>query len=953
MKKVLNETIGRIKPTLKLFKGLAAACLLLLGAHAHAQFSWPIYEPFGEYTNAYKLGSGESSNYWNFGNGTSSGQFLITNNLAGSTAAMSFPALRGDTNATPEGVQEVPSGSNASGDRGGIFPAQTGTWYTSFLLNYQDSGGMTEDRLAFDVVTGAASGSFTRAYTAIWLTPDYRLKVTKNYNAANNILTANFSAATPVLTRNVPHLIVMRYLKVPGGNDQVDLWVDPTPFGDDGAIPPATITTTNAPNIASFNGFLLQHRKVNGQAGNTFSVFQIDEIRFDSTWSGVTPPATPAPGPIYAVSGGGIGCPGDTFPINLSGSVATNDYWLFTNNVYAGTTLTGTSSALDFGSQSTIANYSILASNNVNGNLAWMSNHVSIFVRAPVTIVTEPNPVVTATNNRAQFSVAATGDQLSFQWYRDGVQLADDSHITGSTNNSLVIWPATTADLGNYYCIITNPCSVTPTATTTNALTLDAPNNLTWVGDGFNVDIWDVANPAYQEWQDASLVAAIFNGGDNVTFNDGYTFANAITLTNILTPTTLTVNATRNYTFGGTGTIAGSARLVKSGTGILTISNNVSGLFLGNPYSGGTVISNGNVFVKAWNALGSGPITLAGGTLETFLKGNGGTGLSNNVSVVANSTWQTDQSGQQAASLLGVLSGSSGTTLSISNSSATAGTNWIFFNAPSTNGLGFLISSVAVPSAQRIVFNNSSNNQIYNGPISESSPGVGEVGMAGTGSAYLNGTNTYTGPTTITAGLLAGTGSVMGPVLVTNGTIGAGSPTAIGSFTVNNTITFSGTGNTLIRVDKSQTQSNDLIIATGNITNAGTGSVMITNVGLTAIAVGDRFQVFSGAVSNGSALTVTGGGVTWSNSLAFDGSVVAVPTSTVAGYSTNITYGVSGNSITITWPSTHLGWILQSQTNAGIAPTNWFDVANTATVTNFSATVNPASPPTFFRLRHP
>jgi fibronectin-binding autotransporter adhesin len=299
---------------------------------------------------------------------------------------------------------------------------------------------------------------------------------------------------------------------------------------------------------------------------------------------------------------------------------------------------------------------------------------------------------------------------------------------------------------------------------------------------------------------------------------------------------------------------------------------------------------------------------------------------------------------------MGVLSGSSGTTLSISNSSATAGTNWMYINAPTTNGLSFVLSSFATPSAQRLVFNNSSNYQIYNGPISEGSPGAGEVAMAGTAAAYLNGANTYTGPTTITAGLLAGTGSVMGPVIVTNGTLGAGSPTAIGKFTVNNTITFSG-GNALFRVDKSQAQSNDMVVATGNITNTLTGTVTITNIGATAIAAGDKFQLFSGAVSNGAAMTVTGGGVAWSNNLAVDGSVVA--SSAIASYPTNITVSISGNTINLAWPSTHLGWILQSETNNGITSTGWFDVANTSSVTNFPATIDAAHPTIFFRLRHP
>src|SRR6185437_5927711 len=239
---------------------------------------------------------------WNFGNGNGG----VSTYIVSSSAPLSFPALLPDpTNSGPNGVQEVPT-SSTSADRGAYFTTQTGTIYTSFLLNYTDNGGAVFDRLVYNVVSGASStinaGSFSKAYMAVWLTPDYRIKVTKNFSSAPTA----FSAATPVLSTNVPHLIVMRYQRNTGAPDEVDLWVDPAPFGDDNRIPPPTISTTNAPNVASFNGVVLNNRKI--FAAYSLNVFQIDEIRFDSTWSGVTPLATPAPGPIFTVTGGGIGC---------------------------------------------------------------------------------------------------------------------------------------------------------------------------------------------------------------------------------------------------------------------------------------------------------------------------------------------------------------------------------------------------------------------------------------------------------------------------------------------------------------------------------------------------------------------------------------------------------------------------------------------------------------------
>ena len=76
----------------------------------------------------------------------------------------------------------------------------------------------------------------------------------------------------------------------------------------------------------------------------------------------------------------------------------------------------------------------------------------------------------------------------------------------------------------------------------------------------------------------------------------------------------------------------------------------------------------------------------------------------------------------------------------------------------------------------------------------------------------------------------------------------------------------------------------------------------------------------------------------------------------VATYPTNIVVSVSGSTLSLSWPSTHLGWILQSQTNAisiGLTTTNWTDIPGSGSVTQTSFTINPANPTVFFRLRSP
>ncbi len=70
---------------------------------------------------------------------------------------------------------------------------------------------------------------------------------------------------------------------------------------------------------------------------------------------------------------------------------------------------------------------------------------------------------------------------------------------------------------------------------------------------------------------------------------------------------------------------------------------------------------------------------------------------------------------------------------------------------------------------------------------------------------------------------------------------------------------------------------------------------------------------------------------------------------------TNITVSVSGQTLSLSWPADHLGWILQVQTNNLITGlgTNWVDVPGSGSSTSAVITINPTNPSVFYRLRHP
>ncbi len=115
---------------------------------------------------------------------------------------------------------------------------------------------------------------------------------------------------------------------------------------------------------------------------------------------------------------------------------------------------------------------------------------------------------------------------------------------------------------------------------------------------------WDVGSPNWKG--QASNLTTVYTQGNSVIFDK--TTGGTITITPGMEPLTTTVSATSGtYTFSG-GPLAGTGSLTKSGGGTLT-------LFADNTYSGGTIIDAGQLTMdQAHAALGTGPVTLNGGT---------------------------------------------------------------------------------------------------------------------------------------------------------------------------------------------------------------------------------------------------------------------------------------------------------------------------------------------------
>ncbi len=367
---------------------------------------------------------------------------------------------------------------------------------------------------------------------------------------------------------------------------------------------------------------------------------------------------------------------------------------------------------------------------------------------------------------------------------------------------------------------------------------------------------------------------------------------------------TLTGNC--NYT-GGTF-IGDNGLIVGDGSGSGWITNNVT-------FMNSTQVPNDNARTLTFNRPDD--VTFPGNIVTNF------TSQQSNLGIV-------QQNGSGTLTLTGTNTYGSGTTI-------TAGTVQV-----GNGGTRGTIGTGPVTDNGNLIWNRS-DAVSFNGIIS----GTGSLVQFGAGVLTLGATNTYTGATTVSNGTLVVTGgSVAGNVNVEGGTLVPASLTTGGSLNVAGSVTIDS-GTILAPLNKSANTTN--IIAVGTITRNG-GSVVVTNVG-PALAVNDKFYIFSGPVSGFG--TVTGAGATWQNNLATDGSITAltVPV-TVNTNRPVVQVSISGNTLSLGWP-TNKGWTLQTNSVGLTSPGSWFPVSGSASLTNLNITIDPTKPNVFYRMVYP
>ncbi|MGH7951899.1 MAG: beta strand repeat-containing protein, partial [Limisphaerales bacterium] len=225
------------------------------------------------------------------------------------------------------------------------------------------------------------------------------------------------------------------------------------------------------------------------------------------------------------------------------------------------------------------------------------------------TTITLPTAIV---GDAVTLSAIAYGSQpISFQW-----QHTDNNNVTslipGATSSTYTIPSVQFSDAGTYSLIVSNNPAGVPTVVTNTSATLTvraSADTLAWLGAlNFN---WDSATA---NWSNTVTTTAgvLYQDRDNVQFTDAGTNSSPISLTTQLFPSSILVSSSSNYTFAGSGNLAGTTSLTKSGTGTLTINN-------ANNFTGSTIINNGILQLGNASALGAANNSVTvndGGTLD-------------------------------------------------------------------------------------------------------------------------------------------------------------------------------------------------------------------------------------------------------------------------------------------------------------------------------------------------
>lgn len=402
---------------------------------------------------------------------------------------------------------------------------------------------------------------------------------------------------------------------------------------------------------------------------------------------------------------------------------------------------------------------------------------------------------------------------------------------------------------------------------------------------------WDLATA---NWN--SFPTAVYQDGDNCTFDDTATGGTTVEIAVDVSPGSILVNnsTARTYTFASAANagITGAAQLLKTGTGTLILASS-------NIHTGGTTISEGVVAFGSGGISTAGPIVMNGGTLRwhdtntdnisaaiTMVDGKNAVFDTNGNDVV----FTAGLGNSTSAGLVKTGSGS----LTLNGTGSYTGTTEVLNGtliAASNNALGG--STIVLGNSTNAATLMLANRADIPNPVTVSAAGSGTVTIGadnsggGAESATYFGLLTLNRPTTIN-------GAVLDDRLALNGRITGN----VGTLTV------TGGARTTLLSTLNDFVGNILITGAGSILQASvaTPSEVIPDASNVTIENGAIFQLSSsGGAETINALSGDATATVRTHSTGFYGSGLVVGSADGSGtFAGTITNGTAGNPLSLT-----------------------------------------------------
>lgn len=165
---------------------------------------------------------------------------------------------------------------------------------------------------------------------------------------------------------------------------------------------------------------------------------------------------------ITAISTGDTLCAGQSITLSVSATGSNLSYQWLRNGISisdgGGITGAATSSLVIDNITPVFSGY---YSCTVTGSCGTsVTGAIPVLVNSPVQINEQPQNLIRCEGESVLFSVAVTGDSITYRWEKDGISLADDSRINGSASSLLLINNINAADAGSYRCVVSGVCGI-------------------------------------------------------------------------------------------------------------------------------------------------------------------------------------------------------------------------------------------------------------------------------------------------------------------------------------------------------------------------------------------------------------------------------------------------------------------------------------------------------------